>query len=41
MVKSKFSEFCEIKDYKKQAQEQLVVRRYTPNNQIITIDEKK
>jgi len=41
MMKSKILEFYEIKKYRKQAAEQLTVRRYTMDNQIITIDEKK
>ena len=41
MAKSKILEFYDIKKYRKQAAQQLAVRRYTIDNQVITIDEKK
>ena len=41
MLKRRFSEFYEIKQYKTQASEQFVVRHYTLNNQKIVIDEEK
>ena len=41
LMKRKFSEFYDIKEYKKQTSEQLVVRRYAANNQKIIVDEKK
>ena len=40
-LKCKFSEFYDIKEYKKQASEKLVVTHCAINNQKITIDEKK
>lgn len=41
LLKNKFSEFYDIKQYKIQASEQFVVRHYTANNQKITINKEK
>ncbi|MBS3113692.1 hypothetical protein J4448_01200 [Candidatus Woesearchaeota archaeon] len=41
LLKKKFSEFHDIKQYKIQASEQFVVRHYTVNNQKITINKEK
>ncbi len=41
LLKKKFSEFYDIKQYKKQSTEQLIVKKYAINNQKIIIDEEK
>ena len=41
LLKKKFSEFYEIKQYKIPASEQFVVSNYALNNQKITIDKEK
>ena len=41
MVKRIFSEFYEIKRYRKQPQEQFVVKKYSINNREIAINEEK
>ena len=41
LLKRRFSEFYDVKQYRMQASEQLVVRKYTVNNQKIIIDEEK
>ena len=41
LLKRRFSEFYEIKQYRMHASSQFVVRHYTLNNQKIVIDEEK
>lgn len=41
MLKRKFSEFYDIKQYRQHASEQFVVKQYTPTNQKIMVDEEK
>lgn len=41
MMKSNISKFYDIKYYRKQASEQIIVRNYILNNQKITIEGKK
>lgn len=41
MLKRKFSEFYDVKQYRIQPSEQFVVRKYNLNNQKIIIDEEK
>lgn len=41
MLKKRFAEFYDIKQYKKHASEQIVVRQYTLSSKKITIDEEK
>ncbi len=40
MLRRKFSEFYDIKQYRKQASEQLVVRQYISNQKIIVDEER-
>ena len=41
LLKKKFSEFYDIKLYRKHASDHFVVRRYTTNNQRVIVDEEK
>ena len=41
LVKRKFSEFYEIKLYRKHAAQQITVRNYTINSQKVVVDEEK
>ena len=41
LVKRKFLEFYEIKLYRKQAAEQLIVKKYNLNNQTIIVDKEE
>ena len=40
LLKRKFSEFYDIKHYKKQSLNQFIVKEYTINNQEITVKEE-
>ena len=40
LPKRKFSEFYDIKQYREQSIEQLVVRKYTTDNQKIIVDKE-
>ena len=40
VLKRKFSEFYDIKHYKKQSLNQFIVKEYTINNQEITVKEE-
>lgn len=41
MAKRKFSEFYDVKRYRKQASQQLVVKRYALGRRKIMVDEEK
>ena len=41
ILEKRFLESCEIRQYRKQSAEQLLVRKYSINNQKIIVDEEK